>query len=156
MSPKSLYRPGLAALLCGFLAVACAPTVQVHGYMPPQADISRIRPGVDDTASVQKLLGTPSSSGLLRDSSWYYVQSTIENYTYHAPRVVNRTVLAVNFDNRGVVRDVKHYGLADGKVINLETRTTQTGGRELGVLEQLFGNILNLDAEALNGGGAPQ
>jgi outer membrane protein assembly factor BamE (lipoprotein component of BamABCDE complex) len=90
---------------------------------------------------------------VLRDSAWYYVQSTVENYTYHAPRVVDRTVLAVNFDNRGVVRDVRRYGLADGRIINLETRTTETGGRELGVLEQLFGNILNLDAEALNNGG---
>jgi len=153
MRPKSLHRPGLAAILCGFLAVACAPTVQVHGYVPPQADIARIRPGVDNTAAVQQILGLPSSSGVLRDSAWYYVQSTVENYTYHAPKVVDRTVVAVNFDNRGVVRDVKRYGLADGRVVNLETRTTETGGRELGMLEQLFGNILNLDAEALNNGG---
>src|SRR4051812_14041207 len=138
MRPKSLHRPGLAAILCGFVAVACAPTVQVHGYVPPQADIARIRPGVDDTATVQKILGMPSSAGVLRDSAWYYVQSTVENYTYHAPKVVNRTVLAVNFDKRGLVRDVKRYGLADGRIINLETRTTETGGRELGVLEQLF------------------
>jgi len=153
MRPKSLHRPGLAAILCGFLAVACAPTVQVHGYVPPQADIARVRPGVDNTAAVQQILGLPSSNGVLRDSAWYYVQSTIENYTYHAPKVVDRTVVAVNFDNRGVVRDIKRYGLADGRVVNLETRTTETGGRELGMLEQLFGNILNLDAEALNNGG---
>jgi len=153
MRPKSLHRPGLAAMLCGFLAVACAPTVQVHGYVPPQADIARVRPGVDNTAAVEQILGLPSSSGVLRDSAWYYVQSTVENYTYHAPKVVDRTVVAVNFDNRGVVRDVKRYGLADGRVVNLETRTPETGGRELGVIEQLFGNILNLDAEALNNGG---
>ena len=104
--------------------------------------------------TVQKVLGLPSSAGILRDSAWYYVQSTVENYTYHAPKVVDRTVLAVNFDDRGVVRDVKRYGLSDGHIVNLETRTTETGGRELGVLEQLFGNILNLDAEALNNGGA--
>ena len=94
MRPKSLHRPGLAAILCAFLAAGCAPTVQVHGYVPPQADIARIRPGVDDTATVQKILGQPSSAGVLRDSAWYYVQSTVENYTYHAPRVVDRTVLS--------------------------------------------------------------
>ena len=37
--------------------------------------------------------------------------------------------------------------LEDGRIINLTTRTTETGGREMGVLEQLFGNLLNLDAE---------
>ena len=64
--------------------------------------------------------------------------------------MVDRTVLAINFDQRGVVRDIKRYGLADGRVIDLTTRTTETGGRQLGVLEQLFGNLLNLDAEQLN------
>jgi outer membrane protein assembly factor BamE (lipoprotein component of BamABCDE complex) len=77
----------------------------------------------------------------------------VESFTYHPPRVIDRTVLAINFDQRGVVRDIHRYGLEDGRVIDLETRTTDTGGRRMGVLEQLFGNILNLDAEALNNGG---
>ncbi len=151
MHPKVLRWSGLAAILCGFLATACAPTVQVHGYVPSAADVARIKPGFDDTGTVEQILGRPSSNGVLRDSAWYYVQSTIENYTYHAPRVIDRTVLAVNFDQRGVVRDIQRYGLADGRVINLSSRTTETGGRQLGVLEQLFGNILNLDAEKING-----
>jgi hypothetical protein len=46
--------------------------------------------------------------------------------------------------------EVERYGLEDGKIVNLTVRTTETGGREMGVLEQLFGNILNLDAEQLN------
>ena len=49
-----------------------------------------------------------------------------------------------------MVRDIVRYGLEDGRIINLTTRTTETGGRQLGVLEQLFGNLLNLDAEAFN------
>ena len=94
--------------------------MQVHGYMPPQADIARIRPGFDDAGSVEEILGRPSSSGVLRDSAWYYVQSTVENFTYHAPRVVDRTVLAVQFDQNGVVRGVARYGLEDGRIINLD------------------------------------
>jgi outer membrane protein assembly factor BamE (lipoprotein component of BamABCDE complex) len=145
-SPRSI---GLALLLSGALA-ACSPTIQIHGYVPPETDVGRIRPGFDDTGSVEKLLGRPSSSGVLADSAWYYVQSTVENYTYHAPKVIDRKVLAVNFDQRGVVRDVRRYGLDDGRIIALDPETTATGGREMGVLEQLFGNILNLDAETLN------
>lgn len=150
MRPKSLQGAGVALILCGFLTFGCAPTVQVHGYVPKEADLSKIKPGFDDTGSVAEALGQPSSSGVLRDSAWYYVQSTVENYTYHAPRIIDRKVVAINFDQNGVVQDIHRYGLRDGKVIDLEARTTESGGRELGVLEQLFGNILNLDAEALN------
>lgn len=149
MRPKTPRSTVLALLVAGALT-ACAPTVQIHGYVPPDTDVARIRPGFDDTGSVEKLLGRPSSSGVLADSAWYYVQSTVENYTYHAPKVIDRKVLAVSFDQRGVVKDVHRYGLADGRIIDLEARTTETGGREMGILEQLFGNILNVDAEAIN------
>lgn len=147
MRLRTLRQAGIALMVCGLLATACAPTVQVHGYVPSPADIARVRPGFDDTGTVEEILGRPSSNGILRDTAWYYVQSTIESYTYNKPRVIDRTVLAVNFDQRGVVRDIQRYGLEDGQIINLTTRTTDTGGRELGVLEQLFGNLLNLDAE---------
>lgn len=145
-APRSIV---FALLLSGALT-ACAPTIQIHGYVPPESDVARIRPGFDDAGSVEKLLGRPSSSGVLADSAWYYVQSTVENYTYHAPKVIDRKVLAVNFDQRGVVKEVRRYGLEDGRIIDLDPDTTETGGRELGIFEQLFGNILNLDAESMN------
>ncbi len=150
MRPKSLQWTGVALILCVLAAAGCAPTVQVHGYIPPPEDIAKIRPGFDDIGSVEQVLGRPSSNGVLRDTAWYYVQSRVESFTYNPPRVIDRTVLAVSFDQRGVVRGIERYGLEDGKIVNLTVRTTETGGREMGVLEQLFGNILNLDAEQLN------
>ena len=150
MRPTSLRRALLGLTIVGALASACAPTVRVHGYVPSEADIATVRPGVDNYESVEKALGRPSSSGLLQDRSLYYVESIVENYTYHAPRVVDRTVLAVNFNENGVVSGLTKYGLEDGRIVNLTARTTETGGRSMGVLEQLFGNVLNIDAEQLN------
>jgi outer membrane protein assembly factor BamE (lipoprotein component of BamABCDE complex) len=148
MRPRPLVRAGVALSLGAFLVASCAPTVRVHGYVPSQAEVARIRPGVDTAATVEEVWGRPSSSGVISDSAWYYVQSTIENFTYNPPRVVDRTVLAVNFNSAGVVEDVARYGLEDGRIVDLTARTTDTGGRQLGVLEQLFGNLLNIDAEA--------
>lgn len=150
MRQKSLRCAGVALICFGLLAGGCAPTVQVHGYVPTEADLSRVRPGFDDAGSVAEILGRPSSAGVLRDSAWYYVQSTVESFTWHPPRVIDRKVIAVNFNQGGVVTDIRRYGLEDGRVIDLETRTTETGGREMGMIEQLFGNLLNLDAQQLN------
>lgn len=135
-----------ALIFAGLTLSACSPTIQVHGYMPPEADIARIRPGVDTTETVEKVLGLPAGAGIVRDSAWYYVESTFENYTYHAPQVLDRKVLAVNYNKDGVVTDIKRYGIKDGRVIDLANETTGTGGRQMGVMEQLFGNILNMDA----------
>jgi outer membrane protein assembly factor BamE (lipoprotein component of BamABCDE complex) len=152
MDARSLRRIASTGLLAACMAVglaACAPQTRIHGYVPSEADVARVTPGVDDRFSVEETLGRPSSSGLLQDNTWYYVQSTIEEVTYNPPRVVDRTVLAVAFDDRGLVSDVERYGIEDGRIINLTTRTTDTGGRQLGVLEQLLGNLLNIDAEQL-------
>lgn len=127
--------------------VACAPTLRIHGYVPSDAEIASVRPGTDTFDSVGEKLGSPSSSGLLQDNSWYYVESRVEHLTYNRPRVVDRTVLVVDFNTNGVVQDIARYGLEDGRIVNLTVRTTDTGGRQLGVLEQLFGNLLNLDSE---------
>ena len=147
MFPTVMRLVVLVAMLCGAALAGCAPTVRVHGYVPSQADISQIRPGVDTFETVEETLGRPSSSGLLRDSSWYYVQSVVRELTYNAPEVIDRTVLAINFDDNGVVQGITRFGLEDGQIVDLTNRTTATGGRQLGVLEQLFGNLLALDAE---------
>lgn len=145
MSSKALRSsPVLAFALAAGLG-ACAPTTQVHGYMPSAADVSRIRPGVDTTATVEETLGLPTSTGLLRDTAWFYVESTFESYTYHKPRVIDRTVLVVNFNDNGTVTGVEKFGIDKGRIVPLSARTTDTGGRQLGVLEQLFGNLLRLD-----------
>ncbi len=146
--PSAVSRnASILALIAGLAVAGCAPTVQVHGFVPPAEDVARITPGVDTAATVEEVLGLPTSTGLLRDSAWYYVQSTFENYTYNPARVIDRTILVVRFDQNGVVSGLGRFGIEDGRIVNLTTRITETGGRELGVLEQLFGNLLNLDAE---------
>lgn len=147
MRSKPLRHAAALLLTVGLIGAGCAPTTQVHGYVPPAADVARVTPGVDTRATVGEIIGLPSSTGLLQDRAWYYVQSVFESYAYNPPRVVDRTVLVVGFDANGVVSDVDSYGVEDGRIVNLSTRITETGGREFGVLEQLFGNILNLDAE---------
>ena len=123
------------------MASACAPVIRSHGYAPLQEDVVTITPGQDTRGSVQRKIGRPGSTGIFTDDGWYYVASQVEHYTYHDPKVIDRRIVAVTFDQNDVVASVNQYGLEDGRVIDLETRTTPTYGRQLTVLEQAFGNI---------------
>ncbi len=155
MAFRRSRRPVSAALVAtlalGGVLGACAPITRIHGYIPSETDLAQIQPGVDDVFSVEEKLGRPSSSGIQRDSAWYYVQSTVSTLAFNPPRVVDRTVLAVSFNENGIVESVDRYGIEDGRVINLTTRITETGGRQMGALEQLFGNILNVDPAQMTG-----
>ncbi|SFI41272.1 outer membrane protein assembly factor BamE [Albimonas pacifica] len=143
------------ALLAGAAALAvlaaCEPIVRVHGYAPQDAQIEQIQVGVDGPGAVAQKIGRPSTGGVVRDNTWYYVSARTEAMAYNSPEIVERRVVAVHFSDDALVEGVDVYGLEDGRVINLATRTTPTFGRELTVLEQLFGNISNVGSTLAEG-----
>lgn len=126
---------------------ACAPVIKNHGYAPIAQEVADIQVGVDTRGSVRRKIGRPGGTDVFGDDGWFYVQSKVEHYMYNEPRVVDRRVVAIQFDADDVVASINQYGLEDGRVVNLETKTTPTYGRELTVLEQLFGNISTIPAD---------
>lgn len=130
----------LGAGLLGLLA-SCSPVMQLHGYAPVAEEIAEIRAGQDTRGSVRRKIGRPGGTGIFTDEGWFYVSSKVEHFAFYAPEVIDRRVVAILFDERDFVRSVNAYGLEDGRIIDLETNTTPTFGRELTVLEQAFGNI---------------
>ncbi|MEO0366067.1 MAG: outer membrane protein assembly factor BamE [Pseudomonadota bacterium] len=129
---------------------ACEPTVRSHGFAPDAEILGTVSSGSDTRGSVRRKIGRPSSTGVFTQNGWYYVSTTVEHLTYHEPKVVDRRVVAITFDENDIVASVDSYGLEDGRLINLETRTTPTAGRELTILEQVLGNI-GVSAETLLG-----
>lgn len=138
---RSTVKTAIACAVVAGIVSACAPVVRNHGFAPPDEDLAQIRVGQDTRGSVLRKIGRPGGSSVFTDNGWYYISEKVEHLTYHAPEVVERRVVAVTFDSNDVVASVNLYGLEDGKVVDLETETTPTYGRELTVLEQVIGNI---------------
>ena len=129
------------ALALGLMVTACAPTIRKHGYTPQAEELEQIRIGRDTRGSVRRKIGRPGTAGIFTDDGWYYVASTVEHLAYYAPEVIERTVVAITFDQTDVVTAVNIYGMEDGRIIDLETKISPTYGRQLTILEQAFGNI---------------
>ncbi len=142
-------RALLPLLLLALSLAACAPIIENHGYAPDKDSLATVVVGQDTRDSVAQKIGRPSMTGVFTDDGWYYVSTTVENYLYHAPRVIDRRVVAVRFDDQGRVAAVNTYGLEDGRIIDLETRTTPTRGRHLTILQQVFGNLGRVSGETL-------
>ena len=147
---RSLVLAGIAACAAA-LAAGCSPVVRTHGYTPQAEELAELQIGFDTRATVQSKIGRPAGTGIFTDDGWYYVSSKVEHLTYHAPEVVDRRVVAVLFDQNDVLAAVNEYGLDDGRVVDLETNTTPTHGRQLTILEQAFGNIGVITEDTLTG-----
>ncbi|MEM6489362.1 MAG: outer membrane protein assembly factor BamE [Pseudomonadota bacterium] len=142
------WRGALGAGLAGLAALAvgaCSPVVSTHGYAPPEERIASITVGADTRGSVRRKIGRPGTSGTFTEDGWYYVSTTIERRAFYAPEVVDRRIIAISFDGSDRVVAVDRFGLEDGRIIDLETRTTPTFGRQLTVLQQILGNIGSLE-----------
>ena len=71
---------------------------------------SSIQPGVDNKASVEKLLGRPTFTGEFTPNDWYYVSRDTQQFAFRNPRVTQQMVLHVRFDQAGNVAAVERTG----------------------------------------------
>lgn len=84
-------------------------------------------------------MGTPSTTATFDGEVFYYISQKRERpVAFMKPRIVEQTVVAYYFDKKGVVARRAVYTLQDGKVFDMITRTTPTGGRDLTFLQQLL------------------
>ena len=146
---RSWRAPGLAVLLVLALA-ACGARIDTRGYVPDPEDLERIKPGVQGRDEVREILGTPSSVSTFSDDRWYYITKKTKTWAFLTPEVLEQKVTVVDFDDGGLVKDVRNFNLEDGVLIDPVTRKTPAPGRELTFMEQLLGNLGKFN-QPLNG-----
>lgn len=129
---------------------ACTAVIRKHGYVPTEEDLDNVLVGVDTVETVETTVGRPSGRGVLQDGDWFYVQSIWKNYGYREPEEIDRQVVAIRFDDKGVVSNVERFGIEDGRVVALSRRVTDSGISGVGFLAQMFGSFGNLTAETLD------
>ena len=138
---RSLMRLSLAAVALG-AAAACAPVQSYSGFRPERNDVEIQDPqvGVDTRETVQARFGSPSTTAVFDQTAWYYISSTQTRVAFYTPETTDRRVMVVRFDG-DMVAGVEKYGLERGRIVHYSDEVTPTRGRELGIIEQLLGNV---------------
>jgi len=146
------------------MTAGCNPILRTHGYVPTAEKPQEVNPKTDTKSSVLARLGNPSVKSTFEeeidDDVWYYITSVRQRYAYLRPQIEDRTITAIHFNPDGQVTQVAEYGLEDGVPVDYVSRKTPTRGREISVLEQIFGTIGALPTDRLAGqntntGGGP-
>jgi len=133
------------------LVTGCASVRTHRGAVIDTQLASAIQPGVDNKASVEKLLGRPSFTGEFTPNDWYYVSRDTAQYAFRNPRTMRQTVLLVQFDPAGNVTSVGRTGKELVLNVDPANRKTPTLGRKQGFFEELFNNIGTVGAPGLPG-----
>lgn len=139
------------AMACSaaLFAAGCTAIYQNHGYVPTDADLALIEVGKSTEQDVATAIGRPSSTGLLKGAGWYYVGSRWKHYGGRAPEEIDRQVVAVSFNDTGVVENVERFGLERGEVVVLSRRVTKSNIKGIGLIRELLGSFGRVSAGKL-------
>lgn len=142
-------RLGLIGLVL-VLVTACTTVYRNHGYVPTEDELATVAIG-DTRDAVAEKIGRPTTSGLLNDVGWFYVQSRFAYRGAFEPKEVERQVVSISFDADGKVSNVERFGLERGKVVPLSRRVTESNIKGIGFIRQLLSNFGKLGPNALGG-----
>jgi outer membrane protein assembly factor BamE (lipoprotein component of BamABCDE complex) len=138
---KLVRRTALAAaLLVTVAATGCASTKETiyNGFVADDQTLA-LAPVGSSREQVLLSLGTPSATATFDNEVFYYIsQKRVRPVAFMQPKLVEQSVLAVYLDKDGNVAKLSHYQLKDGKVFDMISRTTPTGGKELSFLQKLL------------------
>ena len=132
-------------LLAGvlFAGGACTPRQDYRGAQVDEERLKQIEERKPSQGEVFALIGSPSSVSTFpqKKETWYYIFKETERVAFFSETVKDQRVIVIDFDSGGRVERVRRYGQEDAKNIQVVDRITPTRGRELGFLEQIFGNL---------------
>lgn len=140
--------------LAALLVAGCAVNKAHKGAVIDPQLAGSIQPGVDNKASVQKLLGTPTLTGGFTPNDWYYVSRDTNQLAFRNPRVTKEMVMLVRFGPTGNVASLQRTGKELVLGVNPSHRSTPTLGRKKSFFDELFGNIGSVSGAGTPGGGS--
>lgn len=129
---------------------ACAAEVRNRGNLVEDRRLEQIQVGTSTAGDVIRAFGSPTSVATFDDGIWYYIGQRVEYFSFFEPDILERRVVRIQFDTTsGVVTDLQVRTLEDGVEFAFEESETPTLGRQMGVLEQLFGNFGQFGGQTL-------
>jgi len=129
-----------AALIATLLIAACTPTQATRGNIVEDFRMAEIVPGVSSRTNVLQSLGSPTTVAPFDDTIWYYIGQKTEKRGIFDPKVVEKKVVVVAFNEEGIVQTIDNVD-ADMIDVPRVRRKTPTSGNDITVMEQLIGNV---------------
>lgn len=147
----------VSAMLAGIalmtLATGCTRIRDAKGYIADNELIGAIQPGIDNRASVMKTLGRPTLEGEFDKNNWFYVSRKTKQFAFFWPKTTEHQVVVVQFDPKGNVAGVQKLGMDQIVSVDPSNDKTPTYGKDVSLLQQIFGNIGKFSPAAGGGGG---
>lgn len=131
------------AILSLILLASCLTQNEKRGYSFELSDYQLAKEGISSQDLVIKMMGSPTFIAEDRDGNelWIYFSEDVRKLLFLKPKILNRQVMAISFDNTGIVSKINNYSLKDENNVKFITSYTEVKSSKKGFWSQIFGNI---------------
>ena len=123
----------------------CSKDINTRGNLPDESALAKLKPGGQTRQDVEEILGTPSHIAMFDNEKWFYISSVTTQYAFYPIEELKRDVYVIEFDKRGILKNIGSLDIKDGNDIQTSERITPTMGRDYSLIEQLIGNLGRFD-----------
>lgn len=145
-TPTIIFSLFLSMAACAALP-ACTPTEATRGNIVEDYRMAEITPGVSSRTNVLQSLGSPTTVAPFDDKVWYYIGQKTEKTGIFDPKVVDKKIVVVTFNDDGIVQTMDNVNANDVDVPKVRDKTP-TSGNEVTVLQQFLGNIGRFNSDS--------
>ena len=136
-----------AGLLAATTLAGCVPPAfigfppQTRGNNVDSRELAQLVPGTSSRADVTALLGSPTTHATFDDNTWLYISEVTKPEIAGTNAVMDQQVVALTFDQQGVLRNISHKTQKDSVPVAVVSATTPSPGKEVSFWAQLLGNV---------------
>jgi outer membrane protein assembly factor BamE (lipoprotein component of BamABCDE complex) len=150
-------RLALLVLLSAMVLNGCSafvPKSQVRGNKVDPDALKELVVGTSTRNDVQTLLGSPTTKSSFDDNIWIYIGGITRPRIASTEAVLNQEVVALTFDQGGVLRNVQTLSQKDSLPVDVVSRSTPSPGSNASFMQQLLGNVGRFSATPVGSGGS--
>lgn len=130
------------ALLASLLMLsACNKDVALHGFNFEHVDFGEIKVNETSRNAVLATLGSPTSQSDFNGKTDYYIESKVEKVAFLDPKVLEQRVLAISYNQSGIVSGITEYTLDDANKVIFSDSHTELKGNGITPVQQIMTNL---------------
>ena len=136
----------LSVALC--LLTSCSVEIEEHGKRIEKDLLNKIEPGSTQKEQVLSILGAPSTEDDFGNTAWFYIASNNKQTALFGNKLVSRSIIKIMFNDKNTVTKITTLTEKDQNTVQHKQEKTPTAGQEIGILQQLLGNVGRFNANS--------
>ncbi len=128
---------------------SCIKNEERHGYVFDLSDHQLVQEGVTSKERVIKIMGSPTLiSSLDGEDTWIYYSEDFDQALFFLPKVKERTIMTLKFDNSEIVNSVERYDLTnEDEKMKFAAKYTEVSSNKIGFFKSIFSNLGQVKAQ---------